>query len=209
MDLNGVQDTPLVLLDDGAMLSSPNFHTASLALAYDAMAIAVAQLATACCHRMIKMMTPSLSDLPRFLSPIGGPSNGYVTSQKLAASLQAEIKLAATPASLDAIAVSDAVEDIAPQTMLAARKLAQQLVPYRLLVALEAVVAAQAADLRQGLKLGPAGAALHGQVRAAVLMLQADREAGLDVMAAHAALFGGGPNERLWRAASVLGLAIA
>jgi histidine ammonia-lyase len=189
MDLNGVQDTPLVLIEDGVMLSSPNFHTVGLALAYDTMAIAVAQLATASCHRMIKMMMPQLSDLPRFLSPVGGPSNGYVTTQKLAASLQAEIKLSATPASLDAIPVSDSVEDVAPQTMLAARKLADQLVPYRLLVALETVVAAQAADLREGLRLGRAGAELHAQVRAAVPMLREDREAGLDVMAAHAALF--------------------
>jgi histidine ammonia-lyase len=189
VQLNHVQDTPLVLLDEGLMLSSPNFHSASLALALDAMAIAVAQLATATVHRLIKLMAPQLSGLPKYLSPVGGASAGYVSTQKLAGSLHQEIKLYATPASLDAVPVSDAVEDVAPHTMLAARKLADQLVPYRLLVAQEAVVAAQACDLREGLRLGAAGQGLHAVLRARVPMLREDREPGLDIMAAHDVLF--------------------
>jgi histidine ammonia-lyase len=209
MDLNGVQDTPFMLLGEGEMLSSPNFHTAALALACDALAIAVAQLATASAQRMIKLMTPTLSELPKYLSPIGGASNGYVTTQKLASSLQAEIRLYATPVSTDAVPVSDAVEDVAPQTFLAIRKLGEQLAAFRLMVALEAVVAAQAADLRQGLRLGMAGAALHARIRAAVPMLTEDREAGADVMAAHAALFGEPPVAPLREAAAALDLPVA
>jgi histidine ammonia-lyase len=209
MDINGVQDTPFMLLDEGEMLSSPNFHTAALAHAYDALAIAVAQLATASAHRMIKLMTPALSELPKYLSPVGGASNGYVTTQKLASSLQAEIRLYAAPVSTDAIPVSDAVEDVAPQTFLAIRKLGEQLTAYRLMVALEAVVAAQAADLRDGLRLGVAGAALHARIRAAVPMLTEDREAGHDVMAAHAALFDQHPVTPLTAAATELALPIA
>jgi histidine ammonia-lyase len=208
MDMNGVQDTPLVLLDEGEMLSSPVYHAAGLALAYDTMAIAVAQLATASAHRMIKVMMPTLSELPKYLSPAGGPSNGYVTTQKLASSLQAEIRFHATPVSTDAIPVSDAVEDIAPQTFLAVRKLAEQVKVYRYMVALEATVAAQAADLREGLRLGPAGAALHARIRAHVPMLHEDREAGTDVMATHSALFDGPPVAALAEAARTLRLAI-
>jgi histidine ammonia-lyase len=189
IDINGVQDTPLVLLDEGIMLSSASFHTAALALALDSMAIAVAQMATASVHRMIKLMAPHLSGLPAYLSPVGGASAGYVSTQKLASVLHAEIKLSATPASLDAIPVSDSVEDVAPQTMLAVRKLAQQLVPFKLLVAQEAVIAAQAVDLRGGLRPGPAGVFLHSAIRKAVPMLHEDREPGLDIMAAHEALF--------------------
>jgi histidine ammonia-lyase len=191
IDINGVTDTPLVLLDDGLMLSTPGFHTAALALALDTMAIAVAQLATASVHRMIKLMAPTLSELPKYLSPVGGPSNGYVTTQKLAASLHAEIRLYATPVCTDAIPVSDAVEDVASQTMLAVRKLQQQLGVFQLLVALEAVIAAQAVDLRDGLQPGHVGTAFHAHIRASLPMLREDREAGSDVMAAHATLFGG------------------
>lgn len=209
MDLNGIQDTPLMLLDEGEMLSSPNFHTSGLALAYDSLAIAVAQLATASVHRMIKLMTPTLSELPKYLSPVGGASNGYVTTQKLASSLQAEIRLYATPVSTDSIPVSDAVEDIAPQTFLALRKLGEQMKPFRLLMALEAVVAAQAADLRDGLKLGRSGAALHAAIRKAVPRLHEDREAGLDVMGAHAALFGAPPLQELRDTASELAKSLA
>lgn len=188
IEINGAVDTPLVLLDEGLMLSAANFHTSSLALAFDALSIALCHLATASAQRMIKLMSPTLSELPKYLSPVGGPSAGYVPTQKLAASLHAEIRLAAMPASLDAIPVSDAVEDLAPQTLLAIRKLHGQLEPFGLMVALEAVVACQAIDLRQGLAPGPVTAALHGAIRRRVPTLHADRETGLDVMAAREAL---------------------
>ena len=54
----------------------------------------------------------------------------------------------ATPASTDSIPVSETVEDHAPQTLLTIRKLEEQILPLRLIFAIEALVAAQAVDLR-------------------------------------------------------------
>jgi histidine ammonia-lyase len=187
-ELNGVSDSPLVLLDDSLMLSSPSFHTAAIALAFDTLAIGLTHLATASAYRIFKLMNPVLSGLPKYLSPIGGASAGYVPMQKTVAALHAEIRLAATPASLDSLAVSDTVEDHAPQTLLTIRKLAGQLVPFRLLIAIEALVAAQAVDLRAGLRLSPVTQHLHGAIRAAVPMLEEDREPGIDAMAVHGIL---------------------
>jgi histidine ammonia-lyase len=183
IEINHAGDNPLVLLNDGIILPTPNFHTPALAVACDALAIALAQLAAAAGQRVVKLMNPALSGLPRFLSPIGGASAGFVTQQKTAAALCAEIRQAAMPASLDAMPVSDSVEDHAPMTFLAIRKLAGQIEPLRLLVGLEAMVAAQAAELREDGALSPRATALQALVRTLVPRLDEDRETGCDATA--------------------------
>ena len=86
------------------------------------------------------------------------------------------------PASLDALAVSETVEDHAPQTPLTITKLDEQLVPFRLLVAIEALVAAQAVDLRQLPRLPRSTQVLYDAIRGAgVPMLVEDRAIGPDV----------------------------
>jgi histidine ammonia-lyase len=102
--------------------------------------------------------------------------------------LHAEIRLKATPASLDALPVSDGAEDHAPQTPLAIRKLEEQIMPLRLLFAIEALVAAQAVDLRGRPRLAAATRILFDAIRAEIPMLVEDRATGQDVDAV-AALF--------------------
>ena len=58
------------------------------------------------------------------------------------------------PSGLDALCVSDTAEDLAPLTPHAVRRLNRLLPPWRYLVALEALVAAQAVDLRGIAPLG-------------------------------------------------------
>lgn len=180
-ELNSAADNPLVLTDSGTILSTANFHTPAIALAFDQLAIVNTHLATACAYRVIKMMNPALSGLPKYLSPIGGASNGFNALQKAVAALHGEIRLKATPGSLDSLPVSDSVEDHAPQTPLVIRKLEEQLLPLRLLVAIEALVACQAVDLRPGARLAPATSLLHETIRAGVPMLAQDRALGPDV----------------------------
>ncbi|MEO8546328.1 MAG: aromatic amino acid lyase [Betaproteobacteria bacterium] len=187
-EINGVSDSPIVFAAQGDMLSTPNFHTSVLALAFDAMAIALTQLASAAVQRIIKLQTPHLSGLPKYLSPVGGASVGYNALQKTAAALHAEIRLQATPASLDAIVVSDTVEDHATHALLAVRKLDTQLRLLQQLMAIEALVAAQAVDLRPGVRLGAGTACVHACVRSVVPMLQQDRPPGRDAMAVSDAL---------------------
>ena len=180
-ELNAAADNPLVLAGDGLILSTANFHTPAIALAFDALAIAHTHLATASAHRVIKLMAPAFSGLPRYLSPIGGGSTGFNSLQKTAAALHAEIRLRAAPASLDALPVSDGAEDHAPHTPLTIRKLEEQLLPLHLLTALEALVAAQAVDLRGRPRLAPATQLLFDAIRAEVPMLTEDRPTGPDV----------------------------
>lgn len=181
IELDATADNPIVLLPDGPMLSTANFHTPAVALAFDVLAIALTQVATASFQRIAKLLDPDLSGLPRYLSPIGGGSAGFVPVQKLCAALLGEIRLCASPASLDAMPVSDAVEDIAPQTPLAISKLERQLEPLRIIVAVEALVAAQAVDLRQGARLAAPTQRLHDAIRAHVSPLETDREPAPDI----------------------------
>jgi histidine ammonia-lyase len=187
-ELNGAADNPAVLVESGEMLSTPNFHTPAIALAFDTLAIALPALATGACYRMFKLMNPALSGLPKYLSPVGGGSTGLNSLQKTVAALHGEIRLGATPAGLDTLPVSEGVEDHAPQTALCIAKLERQVEAYAMLVAIEAMVAAQAVDLRGSITPAPLTARLHACVRSAVPRLEADRETGPDAMAVLAAL---------------------
>ena len=187
-ELNGASESPAVLLGNPpAMRSTPNFLTPDLALALDAVAMAVVLVAGASAQRVVKLMAPGLSGLPRFLSPVGGASAGMVPLQKTASALLAEVQRHAAPTP-GAMAVSEMVEDAAPMTPLAARKLADQLDAWRWMVGVEALVAAQAVDLHAPASLGVAARALHGAIRAVVPPLGEDRPMGREVALALAAI---------------------
>ncbi|HEV7251614.1 MAG TPA: aromatic amino acid lyase [Mesorhizobium sp.] len=198
IELNAAADNPLVFLHEREISSSANFLAPSLALAFDTMAIVVTHLATASVQRSIKLMTGRLSGLAQYLSPVGGASAGFVPMQKSLAALHAEIRLKAAPASLDGIVVSDMVEDLATNTVLSIAKLEEQLVLLRWLISIEAMVAAQAVDLRRetepSLLLGPVTGLVHSVVRVASPPLGRDRATGPDAAAVH---------ERLWLPGSV------
>ena len=181
-EINGMADSPLVLAAQAEMLSSPNFHTPGIALGFDSLAIALTQLASAGVQRIIKLQTPHLSGLPKYLSPVGGASVGFNAMQKTAAALYAAIRLQAAPASLDAVVVSDTVEDHGTQALLAIRKLEQQLELFGHLVAIEVMVAAQAVDLRGAGRLGRGTQLVYNAARAVVPALAEDRPPGIDAM---------------------------
>lgn len=200
-ELNAAADNPLVLGETSHIRPSANFLTASLALAFDSLAIALTQLATASAQRSIKLMTGRLSGLPNYLSPVGGASAGFVPLQKSIGALHAEIRLRATPASLDALVVSDMVEDIGANSALTVSKLEEQTALLRWLVSIEAMLAAQAVDLRrdggEAVSLSAATTELYKTVREATPALTADRATGPDAQALH---------QKLWSAASASAL---
>jgi histidine ammonia-lyase len=181
IEINGTTTTPIVFVDDDDILSSPNFHAPALTLALDMVAAAIAHVAASGALRTCKLLTARFSGLPGYLSPVGGGSAGYVPLQKTAGDLLAEIRAQAMPSGLDALAVSDTVEDVAPLTPHAIRRLQRLALPWRYLIALEALVAAQAVDLRGLAPLGRDTAALHAAIRSTVAPLEEDREPAIDV----------------------------
>lgn len=177
-ELAGVCDSPAVLVGRDAMLSSVNFDTTELALTLEAAGLALSHLAAISAARIVKLMSPAMSDLPRFLTRHGGSHAGFATSQKTAAALEAEIRHLALPLGAMTLPVADGVEDYAPMTPAIVEKTHAIAKHLTRLAAIELVVAAEAVDLRGAIRLGRGTAAAHRFVRAHVARLDDDRPMG-------------------------------
>jgi histidine ammonia-lyase len=181
IELNAAADNPLVLVEENRVLSTGNFHTPSLALAFETLGLAIAQTALASAGRFIQLTGSSRNGLPRYLSPVGGASAGFVPLQKTVAALVGAIRHKANPVLLDFLPVSEGVEDHATQTLLAVAKCADMLDLWRHLVGCELLAGAQAVDLRAGHRCGQGTRQIHELVRSVAERLMEDRPLGHDV----------------------------
>ena len=180
-ELNGAADNPLVLSADREILSNGNFHVPVLALALDAAAIGVAQVAAAVCERPARLRTQRLSGLPPGLTT-GGPTHaGLAPLHKTAQALTLEIRHLAAPLAIHATVGADGVEDDSTGAAQGALRLREQLVKLRLLIALELLVAAEAVELAGPERLGRGTAAAQACVRELVAPLDDDRPLGIEV----------------------------
>jgi histidine ammonia-lyase len=181
LELNSAADNPLVIVEEGRVLSTGNFHTPAISLAFENLGLALAQAASASAARFIQLTGSGRNGLPRYLSPVGGASAGFVPMQKTVTALMASIRHKANPVMLDFLAVSEGVEDHATQSLLAVRKLGDMLASWRLLICCEMTAAAQAIDLRQGHRCGAGTQKTYEMIRNMVPSLQEDRSLGEDV----------------------------
>jgi histidine ammonia-lyase len=180
-ELNGCGDNPVVLGGTGEIVSSGNFHTPALALAFDTLALALTQTAAVSAERMRRLLDPGVSGLPANLSPYGPERSGFAPLVKTAQALVAEIRRLSTPVCIDPRQGADAVEDDSTNASLGARRLTTMLTRLRQLLAVEAVVAAQAVDLAAPAALGRGPEFLHRAIREVVPTLTDDRPHGVDV----------------------------
>ena len=193
IELNAVSDNPIVLPDDGDIVSGGNFHGQPVAVAMDALATATVGTASISERRLYRLLDPALSNgLPPFLVPESGLNSGFMLVQYTAASLVSESKSLAHPASVDSIPSSAGQEDHVSMGMTAARHARDVVANTEVVVALEALGAAQALDLRAPLEPGPATAAVKRALREAVPFFEADREFGPDIAAATELVRSGG-----------------
>jgi histidine ammonia-lyase len=190
IELNAAADNPVVLLEEQKVLSSGNFQTPALSLAFETLGLAVAQAAAASAARFIQLTGSGRNGLPRYLSPVGGPSAGFVPMQKTVAALMADIRHKANPVMLDFLAVSEGVEDHATQSSLTVRKLGEMLELWRVLIACEMLAAAQAVELRPGHGCGQETRKTHAFVRGLAPVMTEDRSLGEDVAVLASRLLG-------------------
>jgi histidine ammonia-lyase len=181
LELASRADSPLVLADDGAAISTGNFDVTHVALALEALGQALTRTAALAVERCAKLMSPRFSDLPRFLSPIQQGRTGFATVQKTLAALVAEMQHLANPAPIFVMPVADRVEDYATMAPMIADKTAAIALRLRLIAAIELMIAAQAYDLRGIAEPGAGVAAAHRAVRAAVPPLGEDRSTAADI----------------------------
>jgi len=183
LELNSAADSPLVL-DDGQVLSNGNFHVPALSIAFEALGLALTQCASLCVERSLKLLSPAMSELPLHLTKHGPAHSGFATVQKTNTSLYNKIRHLANPACLDFLPVSERIEDHATMTMYVVEKTSAMVEPLTALAAIDALLGAQAVDLRNPCPraaLGRGAAQLYAALRAQVPMLDRDRPIGPDI----------------------------
>jgi histidine ammonia-lyase len=191
-ELNGAADNPLVLIAEQQIVSTGNFHIPALALALDAAAIAVAQVASAATERQARMKTARLSGLPANLVAGGATRSGLAPLSKTAQALRVEIRQLAAPLAIHSAVGGDGVEDDSTSALQAALRLREQLERLELVIAVELLVAAQAVDLAAPARLGAGTAAAQRCVRELVSPVSEDRALGVDVERLARDALGGG-----------------
>ncbi len=167
-ELNSTGDNPMVIIDRVEMLSTGNFHPAALSIAFDTLAIALAQLTSMASNRVVRLMDSHFTHLPIYLAADPSRNVGLGVIQKTATALNAEVRLGANPASLDYVPVAGSIEDHATMAVEGVAKAGRAIDAALSLLAIELIVASQAIDLREGVTLGAGTQAVHELVRAHV-----------------------------------------
>jgi histidine ammonia-lyase len=177
IELSAIVDNPVVV-PDGEVMTTGNFHGEPLAFAADMLAMALAELASISERRVDRMLDPAFSrGLPPFLAPDAGTNSGFMLAQYTAASLVSENKVLAHPASVDTIPTSGKQEDHVSMGWTAVRKLREVVANVRTCLAVEVCCAAQGIDLRAEIaQPSEPLRAVHAAIRARVPMMRVDRE---------------------------------
>jgi histidine ammonia-lyase len=181
VEMGSVSDNPIVL-EEGEVLSGGNFHGQPVAVALDALALATVSLASISERRLYRLLDVTTNNgLPAFLVDRAGMNSGFMLVQYTAAALVSESKALAQPASVDSIPSSAGQEDHVSMGMTSARHARDCLANAEVVIALEALAAAQGLDLRRPMKPAPGTAAAVATIREAVPFLDADRQLKPDV----------------------------
>jgi histidine ammonia-lyase len=156
LELNAVTDNPLIFIDENDpekidVISGGNFHGEPLALAFDYLAIALAELGNISERRIMRLTDENSNahTLPAFLTDHGGLNSGFMIVQYTAAALCTENKVLTHPASVDTIPSSANVEDHVSMGATSALKLRQVTDNLSSILAIELLCAAQGIDLRK------------------------------------------------------------
>lgn len=182
-EANSSTDNPLVFSDLGEIISCGNFHGMPVAMALDHVTAACTSLASISEQRIAKLMNPSFSELPAFLSPQGGLNSGHMIVHVAAASLVSEMKTLSFPASVDTIPTSTDKEDHVSMGSIAARKFRRVVELLEYVLSQELLCATQALDFRLPLRSSVALEGLRSRVRSRVPFADRDRIFSRDVEA--------------------------
>jgi histidine ammonia-lyase len=184
VELNASTDNPLVF-DDGDVISGGNFHGQPVAQALDLLAMTLTTLQAIAERRVERLVNPDLSQgLPAFLTDDPGLSSGFMMVQITAASLVAESRSIAMPASIGSIPTDANQEDFVPMGMAAAWKAQRILANAQRVVAAELLCAAQGLEFLKPLTPGRGVGQIYGRLRGltpAVSRLDADRPPSPDL----------------------------
>ncbi|MDR0798234.1 MAG: histidine ammonia-lyase [Dysgonamonadaceae bacterium] len=153
-EINSVTDNPTIFPEEDRIISGGNFHGQPLAIAYDFLANALAELGNIS-ERRVAQLIMGLRGLPEFLVANPGVNSGFMIPQYAAASMVSQNKMYCYAASSDSIVSSNGQEDHVSMGANAATKLFKVLNNLEYIYAIELMNAAQGIDFRRPLKTSP------------------------------------------------------
>lgn len=153
-EINSVTDNPNIFIETDEIISGGNFHGQPLALAFDFLSIAMAELGNISERRTFQLVS-GLRGLPPFLVKNPGLNSGFMIPQYTAASIVSQNKQLATPSSIDSIVSSNGQEDHVSMGANGATKAKKVVDNIETILAIELLNASQALYFRFPLKSSP------------------------------------------------------
>lgn len=153
-EINSVTDNPTIFPDDDLIVSGGNFHGQPLALIFDFLSIAIAELGSIAERRIYRLIAGQRG-LPEFLVANPGLNSGFMIPQYTAASIVSQNKQLCTPSSVDSIPSSNEQEDHVSMGANGATRLLRVAENTEKILAIELFTAAQALEFRRPLKSSP------------------------------------------------------
>lgn len=175
IELNSVNDNPVVFAGSDEAVSAGLFHAQPVALVADYLKIAAAEIASISERRIDRLVDARVSGLPPVLAADPGLESGYMLAQYVAASLVSENKTLAHPASVDSIPTGAGVEDHVSMAPIAARHARRVIDNAARVVAMELLCACRALEFRRPLRAGEGSEQLYGAIRRIVPAPEGDR----------------------------------
>lgn len=192
-ELSGVTDNPQIFTDsstdtggrtwDEPIVSGGNFHGLPLALAMDALGVAVAHLAGIAERRVFFLLaaTDPQNPVNPYLSSEPGLHSGLMIAQYTAAALCNEIQTLAAPASVHNVPTSAGQEDYNSFGPTAGFQLRQAIALARHVVAIEFVCAAEGLEYQRPEHSGEVVERAYRKLREVVEPLDCDRSLSEDI----------------------------
>ena len=165
----------------GTILSGGNFHAEPVALACDAMAVAIAEVGAIAERRIAMLIDAGVSRLPPFLTADPGLNSGFMIAHVTAASLASENKSMAHPASVDSLPTSANQEDHVSMATFAARRLQPMIANTAHILGIELLAAAQGIDFLRPLATSEPLARVQATLRERCPSVDRDRSLAPDI----------------------------
>ena len=186
VELNGVDDNPIVDPDRGEVLHGGNFYGGHVAFAMDSLKVAIANVADLLDRQLNLLCHPETNDgLAANLVAAQGPgsaaSSGFKAMQITASALAAEALKQASPASTFSRSTESHNQDKVSMGTIAARDCLRILELTETVASIVQLALCQAADLRRGEPLPNRCEGIHRAVRTSVAMLERDRRQDDDI----------------------------
>jgi len=191
IELNSATDNPLIFAGMDQVISGGNFHGQPMAIAFDVLGIAMAEIGNVAERRIERLVNPALSGLPAFLVNDGGLNTGFMVPQYTAAAIVSENKVLSHPACVDSIPTSANQEDHVSMGSISARQAGEILDNVMKVLAIELMTSAQAIDFGAFDKLGTGTQIAYDLIREKVEKYVEDRifykdmNACFDLIASH------------------------